>query len=103
MAMSRFAFPETGRPTRRALRSSAPVDSGMSERSSLLSGIGLAFFAGRLARVDDANDFLGMVYLSGRVNEKEEERFLDCAGRPDRRSKAGRESRPASLGMTGLG
>src|SRR6266849_3124208 len=67
MAMSCFAFPEAGRPTLRARRSSAAVDSGMSERSSLLSGIGLALFAGRLARADDANDFLGMVHLSGRL------------------------------------
>src|SRR2546426_2444686 len=71
MAMSCFAFPEAGRPTLRARRSSASVDSGMSERSSLLSGIGLAFLAGRLARADDANDFLGMVHLSGRVNDDE--------------------------------
>src|SRR5229473_8619219 len=67
MAMSCFAFPEAGRPTLRARRSSAAVDSGMSERSSLLSGIGLALFAGRLARADDANDFLGIVHLGRRV------------------------------------
>src|SRR5260370_38340069 len=29
-----------------------------------------------------------------------EERFLDCAGRPLRRSEAERKSRPAPLGMT---
>ncbi len=67
MAMSCLAFPEAGRPTLRARRSSASVDSGMSERSSLLSGIGLAFFAGRLARADDANDFLSIVHLGRRV------------------------------------
>ncbi len=67
MAMSCLAFPEAGRPTLRARRSSASVDSGMSEKSSLLSGIGLAFFAGRLARADDANDFLGIVHLGRRV------------------------------------
>src|SRR5713101_7619020 len=69
MAMRCFAFPEAGRPTLRARRSSASVDSGMSERSSLLSGIGLAFFAGRLARADDANDFFLIVHLSRRVND----------------------------------
>src|ERR1700731_228429 len=69
MAMSCLAFPETGRPTLRARRSSASVDSGMSERSSLLPGIGLAFFAGRLARADDANDFLVIFHPPGRVND----------------------------------
>src|SRR5712692_7312053 len=92
MAMSCLAFPEAGRPTLRARRSSASVDSGMSEKSSLLSGIGLAFFAGRLARADDANDFLGMVHLSGRVNEKEEERFLTSAGRPFAGAKGKKKS-----------
>src|SRR5258708_39395383 len=67
MAMSCLAFPDEGRPTLRARRSSTSVDSGMPERSSLLSGIGLAFFAGRLARADDANDFLGIVHLRRRV------------------------------------
>ena len=51
MAMSYLALPEAGRPTLRARRSSALVDSGMSEKSSLLSGIGLALFACRLARL----------------------------------------------------
>jgi len=67
--MSCFAFPEAGRPTLRARRSSASVDSGMLERSSLLSGIGLAFFASRLARADDADDFLAIFHLPGRVND----------------------------------
>jgi hypothetical protein len=44
----------------RARRSSAAVDSGMSERSSWLSGIGLAFFARRLACADKANELLAM-------------------------------------------
>src|SRR6266852_6073324 len=72
MAMSCFAFPEAGRPTLRARRSSASVDSGMSERSSLLSGIGLALFASRLARADDANDFLDIFYPPGRVNDDQD-------------------------------
>src|SRR5258708_35485294 len=66
MAMSCLAFPDEGRPTLRARRSSTSVDSGMPERSSLLSGIGLAFFAGRLAGADDANDFLGMAIAGAR-------------------------------------
>src|SRR5260370_33486956 len=53
----------------------------MLERSSLLSGIGLAFFAGRLTGADDANDFLGIVHLSGRVND-------DQNPASDRRSQA---------------
>src|SRR5713226_10223914 len=72
MAMSCFAFPEAGRPTLRARRSSASVESGMSERSSLLSGIGFALLAGRLARADDANDFLAIVHLPGRVNDDQD-------------------------------
>jgi len=88
MAMSCFALPEAGRPTLRARRSSAVVDLGMSEKSSLLSGIGLAFFAGRLARADDADDFLAIGHLSGRVNEREERRGLvRKAARVERTSK----------------
>ena len=67
MAMSCFAFPETGRPTLRERRSSASVDSGMSDRSSLLSGIGFALFACRLARADDANDFFVIFQPPGHV------------------------------------
>jgi hypothetical protein len=37
----------------------------------LLSGIGLAFFAGRLARADDSNDFLGIFHPPGRVNDEQ--------------------------------
>jgi len=57
MAMSCLALPVVGRPTRRARRSSASVDSGMSEKSILLSGVSLPFFAARFARADDANRF----------------------------------------------
>jgi hypothetical protein len=71
MAMSCLALPEAGRPTLRARRSSAVVDSGMSERSSLLSGIGLTLFARRLTRANDADDFLGIVHLSERVTDDE--------------------------------
>ena len=41
----------------------------MSERSSLLSGIGLALFAGRLARADDANNFFVIFQPPRRVND----------------------------------
>jgi hypothetical protein len=69
--MSCLALPVAGRPTRRARRSSAAVDSGMSERSSLLSGVGLAFLARRLACADDANEFLAMFQPPLRVNYDE--------------------------------
>ena len=91
MAMSCFAFPEAGRPTLGARRSSAAVDSGMSERSSLQSGIGLALFAGRLARADDANDFLGIVHLGRRVA------FKDAAFVANSRHLASKRRLPQSL------
>src|SRR5271169_3495101 len=69
MAMSCLAFPEAGRPTLRAWRSSALVDSGMSEKSSLLSGIGLTLFAGRLAGADDVNAFLAIFHPPRRVTD----------------------------------
>src|SRR5207302_2553103 len=69
MAMSCFAFPETGRPTLRARRNSVSVDSGMSERSSLLSGIGLALFAGLVARADDANNVFVIFQRPSCVND----------------------------------
>src|SRR6266571_6226489 len=109
MAMSCLAFPEAGQPNLRARRNSAAVDSGMPERSSLLSGIGFALLAGRLARADDADDFLAIFHLPGSVNERGIREIPHCAGRPlrpakpsgtqkARRSEAGRENRPASLG-----
>src|SRR5713226_4340598 len=57
MAINCLAFPVTGRPTRRARRSCSSVASGISERSSRLSGICLALFARALARADDADRF----------------------------------------------
>lgn len=65
MAMSwRGGRPLLGRPTRRARRSSASVDSGMSEKSIALSGIGLALFAARRARADDSDRFLTIFFPS---------------------------------------
>ena len=37
----------------------------------MLSGIGLAFFAGRLARADDANDFFVIFQPPRRVNDNQ--------------------------------
>ena len=59
-----FGVSRSGRPTLGARRSSAFVDSGMLEKLSLLSGIGLSPLERRLARADDANDFLGIGHLS---------------------------------------
>ena len=59
IAMSCLAWGDLGRPTRRARLSSASVDSGMSEKSIPASGIGLALFAARRARADDADRFFG--------------------------------------------
>ncbi len=72
MAMSCLALPVRGRPTRRARRSSSPVDSGMSEKSILLSGIGFALFAARLARADDANGFF-VIFQSPRCIDDEKD------------------------------
>jgi hypothetical protein len=55
--LSYFVLPVFGRPTRRALRNSESVDSGMSEKSMLLSGVCLPLFAARFARANDANRF----------------------------------------------
>jgi hypothetical protein len=62
MAMSCLAWGDLARPTRRARLSSASVDSGMSEKSIPASGIGLALFAARLARADDADRFFAIVF-----------------------------------------
>jgi hypothetical protein len=53
IAISCFACPDFGRPTRRARFSSAPVDSGISEKSIRSSCVRLAFFRTRPARGDD--------------------------------------------------
>ena len=47
----------------------------------MLSGIGLAFLAGRLTSADDANGFFGMVHLPGRVPEKEKRDFIPLNAR----------------------
>lgn len=72
IAISCLAFPLIGRPTRRARRSSSPVDSGMSERSSRLSGIGFALLAGRLPCADDANCFFAIFQPPQRVRNDQD-------------------------------
>lgn len=60
IAMSCFARPVVGRPTRRARANSRSDDSGMSVKSMLLSGIRLMLFARSLARADDADGLFAM-------------------------------------------
>jgi hypothetical protein len=60
IAISCFAFPDFGRPTRRARFSSSPVDSGRSEKSMCSSCIGFAFFRARAARGDDTKRFFAI-------------------------------------------
>jgi hypothetical protein len=60
MAINCFACADFGRPTRRARFSSASLDSGISEKSMRLSGIGLPLFPARLPRADDADRFFAI-------------------------------------------
>lgn len=64
MAISCFAIPLDGRPTRRARRSSSGVESGISEKSICASGIGLAFPPTRRPRADDSERFFFIFYPS---------------------------------------
>src|SRR6266478_5033217 len=73
-------FLVAGRPTRRAWRSCSSVASGISVRSSRLSGMCLAFFARRLARADDTDGFFS--FFSLRILFLGEgEGDIDAAGR----------------------
>ena len=91
--MSCLALPLAGRPTRRARRSSSSVDSGISERSRRLSGIGFAFLARRLACADDTNCFFAIFQPPQRVCDDQ-----DSSG--ERRSETSRP--PLELGMLGV-
>lgn len=77
MAISCLACGDFGRPTRRARLSSSSVDSGISEKSSWLSGIGLAFFATCPARADDADRFFAIFHRPDRVDLK---KHASCDG-----------------------
>src|SRR2546425_9725867 len=70
MAMSCLAWPLLGRPTRRARRSCSSVNSGISEKSIWLSGIGFPLFVARLPRADDANAFRAMFQPPERVDHR---------------------------------
>src|SRR5690242_19513415 len=91
-AISCLALPLAGRPTRWARRSSWSVDSGISERSRRLSGIGFAFLARRLACADDANRFFAIFQPPERVRD-------DQDSSAERRSETFRP--PLELGMLG--
>src|SRR5579863_4331669 len=61
IAMSCFAFPVLGRPTRRARFSSSFVDSGISEKSIGSTRVSFAFFRARPASGDDPNRFFAIL------------------------------------------
>src|ERR1700692_1638268 len=72
IAISCFAFPVFGRPTRRARFSSSSVDSGISEKSIRLSCIGFAFFRARLARGDDPKRFFAIFQSPVGINQNDD-------------------------------
>ena len=71
MAMSCFAFPDFGRPTRRARFSSSPVDSGRSEKSIASFCVGCALFRTCAARRDDPKRFFAILGSPICINENE--------------------------------
>lgn len=71
MAMSCFAWPVRGLPTRRARFNSASVDSGMSEKSMQLSDICLPLLAAHLPGADDAYSFCVISQPPQGINNQE--------------------------------
>src|SRR5216683_1959618 len=71
IAISCFAFPDFGRPTRRARLSSSSVDSGISEKSIRSSRIGFALFRARTARGDDTKCFFAIFHSPIGINQDE--------------------------------
>src|SRR5258708_4609776 len=72
IAISCFAFPVFGRPTRRARLSSSPVDSGRSEKSMRSSCVGFAFFQARPARGDGTNSFFAILQSPVGINQNDD-------------------------------
>ncbi len=72
MAISCFAIPLDGLPTRRARRSSSAVDSGISEKSICESGIGFAFPPARRPRADDPECFFFMSHPPYGIHHEQE-------------------------------
>ena len=71
MAISCFAFPDFGRPTRRARFDSSSVDCGRSEKSMRLSRIGFALFRARPARGNDSEYFFAIFCSPIGINQNE--------------------------------
>src|SRR4029077_12423922 len=72
IAMSCFAFPVLGRPTRRARFSSLSVDSGISEKSIRLSCISFAFLRARPPRGNDTNRFFAIFQSPVRKDQNDD-------------------------------
>lgn len=72
IAISCFAFPDFGRPTRRARLNSSPVDSGRSEKSIRSSCIGFALSRARAARGDDTKRFFAILRSPIGINQNDD-------------------------------
>jgi hypothetical protein len=72
IAMSCFAFPDFGRPTRRERFSSSPVDSGRSEKSIRSSCVSFALFRARAARGDDTKRFFAIFQSPVGINQNDD-------------------------------
>jgi hypothetical protein len=72
IAISCFAFPDFGRPTRRARLNSSPVDSGRSEKSIRSSCVGFALFRARTARGDDTKRFFAIFHPPIGINQNDD-------------------------------
>ena len=72
IAISCFAFPDFGRPTRRARLNSSPVDSGRSEKSMRSSCVGFALFRARTARGDDTKRFFAILHSPIGINQNDD-------------------------------
>lgn len=71
MAMSCFAIPLDGLPTRRMRFSCASVASGISEKSICESGIGFALPSARLPRANDPDRFFLMLRPPDRIHHED--------------------------------
>jgi hypothetical protein len=72
IAMSCFALPVLGRPTRRARFNSSSVESGRSEKLIRSSCIGFAFFRARPARGNDANRLFAIHHSPVGINQNKD-------------------------------
>jgi hypothetical protein len=72
IAISCLAFPDFGRPTRRARLSSLSVDSGRSEKSIRSSCVGFMFLRARPARGDDTKRFFAILQSPVGINQNDD-------------------------------